>query len=175
MSKGLEQDISDLMGGADVSEDSQEGSRVAELEAQVASLMAMFKLGNPALDTPISEEPSSEETETEKVHIHILIDGLMAAGTTWYRGQEIQVSTDSPEFLRQVDRNGNCWMTLTVEEQYEKFGKQVYGQGPWPGKAWGDVSGISDDAIKQEIKKAAAKEQARGGSLPRPVALESAE
>ena len=67
--------------------------------------------------------------EGESVIIHFIEDGLTAFGKVWYRGEEIEIGPDHP---RWPEAKG--WVLLSKWEQMDRYGKQYFDQGPWPGQ-----------------------------------------
>jgi hypothetical protein len=70
-------------------------------------------------------EPKPGET----IVIHFVEDGLTAFGKVWYRGEEIEMGPDHP---RWQDARG--WILLDKWQQYDRYGKQFFDRGPWPGQ-----------------------------------------
>jgi hypothetical protein len=65
----------------------------------------------------------------ESVIIHFVEDGLTAFGKVWYRGEEIEIGPDHPRWAEAKD-----WVLLSKFQQYDRYGKQYFDQGPWPGQ-----------------------------------------
>jgi hypothetical protein len=111
------------------------------------------------------------------VVIHFLIDGFTALGNVWMRGQEIELWPGHPRW-----EEAQPWLTLDVAGQYERFNRQVFGMGPWPG-AKTYVAGVGqfqplkqidgEGAVAQpteeELAKADAAERRRGRRVPAPL------
>jgi len=72
--------------------------------------------------------PGRAPSAVEVVLIHFLMDGFSAFGKVWMRGQEIEVWPGHPRWPE-----AQRWITLDTAGQYARFGKQVFGNGPWPG------------------------------------------
>src|SRR5712692_4394867 len=102
--------------------------------------------------------------------IHFLVDGFTAFGNVWMRGQEIELWPGHPRW-----QEAQSWITLDVPGQYARFGRQIFGNGPWPGarsytagtghlQALKSVSGDGavSEPTEEELKKADAAEQQRG-------------
>jgi hypothetical protein len=68
-------------------------------------------------------------TEGEAILIHFVEDGLTAFGQVWMRGQEIEIGPGHPRWAEAL-----TWITLTRFEQVERWGKQKFDFGPWPGR-----------------------------------------
>lgn len=79
---------------------------------------------NPVLTYAPGQAPPGAQT----VLIHFLIDGFGAFGNVWYRGQEIELWPGHPRW-----REAQDWIMLDVAGQYRRYGRQVFGTGPWPG------------------------------------------
>jgi hypothetical protein len=92
---------------------------------------------------PVANKPGEvggDKTDYD-ILIHVLVDGLTALGTVWYRGQEIGIKRGSATDKLSTDTNGNRWYELTPVEQVNRFGVQYFAQGPWPF----DKPGPTDD------------------------------
>lgn len=87
----------------------------------------------PAL--PSSKAPAGT-TPKKVIHIHFLEDGGTVAGKVWYKGEELRAEEGSDMWPLVTDKNGDSIFTLDEDEQYDKYGKQIYGQGPWPGRGF---------------------------------------
>jgi len=109
--------------------------------------------------------------------IHFLIDGCSAFGNVWYRGQEIELWPGHPRW-----REAQPWITLDAAGQYARWGRQVFGYGPWPGarsytagagrferlkQIGGD--GVVSGPSEEELAAADRKEQQRGRRVPAPI------
>jgi hypothetical protein len=84
-----------------------------------------IRMGSRDLQLP----PEPARTD-RTVMIHFLEDGITFAGQVWYRGQEIELDTDSERYQQQ----GRFWMHMTDTEQWNRWGKVMFRTGPWPGK-----------------------------------------
>jgi hypothetical protein len=67
--------------------------------------------------------------EGETVVIHFIEDGLTFAGQVWYRGQEIEIGPAHPRW-----EQARGWILLDRMAQIERYGKQYFAPGPWPGR-----------------------------------------
>jgi hypothetical protein len=118
--------------------------------------------------------------EGESVLIHFITDGFTFAGQVWYRGQEIAIGPDHPRWPAARE-----WITLDRFAQLERYGKQFFDRGPWPGRQSyadgadgyeqlahpdkskeGRVSGPGEDALRQADEA----ERRRGRGVPAPLA-----
>lgn len=91
--------------------------------------------------------PSPEAVDSAGAYvprlIHFLEDGFTAFSQTWYRGQELEIT--EAMFAETIDTEGTSWLdALTKAEQYKRFGKLMFDEGPWPYEAW------EDDTAKQQ-------------------------
>lgn len=102
----------------------------------------------------------------DSVMIHILEDGFTACGQVWYRGQEIRFVRGGEAYEQTRNRLGASWLDLDESAQWNRWGKKMFGLGPWPGKQWGDTSGVTDEAEIAAIKQAAAREARRRAAAP---------
>ena len=143
---------------------------IAQLQAQLAELKGDAELKR---EDPI---PAKEEDDSV-ILLHFLEDGFNALGNVWYRGQELRIVKDGPEYNSTIDRNGNTWLDMLDDDQtqYRRFGKKMFARGPWPGKRWDEVS-VSDFKLQQEgdreyyeaaVRRAQALEAKRAGSVPK--------
>jgi hypothetical protein len=128
---------------------------------------------NPVMAYAPGKAPPGVET----IVIHFLVDGFGASGNVWMRGQEIEVWPGHPRW-----REVQPWITLDVAGQYARYGRQVFGYGPWPGvKSYTAGVGhfqplktVSGDGTvaqptEEEMARADAAEQRRGRRLPMPI------
>ena len=121
--------------------------------------------------------PGKAPPDTESVVIHFLIDGFSAFGNVWMRGQEIEVWPGHPRW-----REAQSWILLDVPGQYRRFGRQVFGQGPWP---WDrsytagvghfqylktvSGEGVVSQPTEEELARADEAEKRRGRRVPMPM------
>jgi hypothetical protein len=75
------------------------------------------------------QQPEYQHTEGEAVLIHFVEDGLTAFGQVWYRGQELEIGPDHPRWPEAVG-----WITLNRYQQVDRWGRQFFDFGPWPGR-----------------------------------------
>jgi hypothetical protein len=67
--------------------------------------------------------------EGDVVLIHFIEDGLTFAGRVWYRGQELAMGPGHPRWPEAVG-----WIMLDRTGQADRWGKQYFEHGPWPGQ-----------------------------------------
>lgn len=144
---------------------------IAALQAQLAALTAESIIEPKAEETPA--EAQNELEAEDFLHFHVLEDGFIAFGKMWYRGQEIRIKRNGPEWESTVDRVGETWLNYVedTQTQYRMFKKQFFGMGPWPGVKWEDAPEPPDlsEAEKAEwragIARAAMAEKQRNGRV----------
>lgn len=130
------------------------------------------------LAAAVIAQVASEAEAQGRIHlIHFIEDGFTALETMWFRGQELEVTEGSPEWMQTLEPTEECraslvadqarvkhaetcecksWMNMTDEQQYKRYKAVKFRQGPWPGEQWED-----------EIK---AKEASRRRKVPTPIA-----
>jgi hypothetical protein len=94
----------------------------AERDRQHAEALAAARAFESA---PVTYQASEGET----VLIHFLEDGLTAFGQVWYRGQELEIGPSHPRW-----EDARRWILLDRWGQIERYGKQYFERGPWPGR-----------------------------------------
>jgi hypothetical protein len=117
------------------------------------------------------------QTPGEAIVIHFVDDGFTFAGRVWYRGQEMEIGPGHPRWP-----DASRWIMLTRYEQVERYGKQYFEHGPWPGRrsytagrgmyeelATMDKSGKFAGPTEDQLRQADAAEQARGRGVPAPA------
>ena len=77
-----------------------------------------------------AQQPAYVPPEGETILIHFVEDGLTFAGQVWYRGQEIEIGPSHPRW-----EQARSWILLDRYAQIERYGKQYFERGPWPGRA----------------------------------------
>ena len=128
---------------------SPEEKHLLELEDQIAARRARVAENSPTqYDTAM---------EGEKILIHILEDGFIAQGESWYRGQQIEFVVGSEAHRQTFDRVGVSWLDLRddVDNQYRLYGKEMFRSGPWRGRSWG--SDLDDPASAERVAAAEAR------------------
>ena len=93
---------------------------------------------------PVSYVPPEGET----VLIHFVEDGFTFAGQVWYRGQEIEIGPAHPRWPEVLG-----WITLDKYQQIDRYGKQFFDRGPWPGRRSYLDGADSFQRLKTEDKK----------------------
>jgi hypothetical protein len=124
----------------------------------------------------VSYAPGKAPAGVQSVVIHFLVDGFGAFGNVWMRGQEIEVWPGHPRW-----REAQSWMLLDDAGQYAKYGRQVYGRGPWPGARsytqgigqFQALRSLSGDGLvaqptEEELARADEAERRRGRRVPMP-------
>jgi hypothetical protein len=108
---------------------SEQQQLIAQLQAQLAALQQQV---NPA--QPVAQQVQSSPQRT--VLIHFLEDGYTALSTIWYRGQELELTVGSPQWLETCDREGRSWLEMAGDDgaQMRRWGRVMFRPGPWPGK-----------------------------------------
>jgi hypothetical protein len=125
----------------------------------------------------VAYAPGKAPKDVESVVIHFLVDGFSASGNVWMRGQEIEVWPGHPRW-----RDVQSWITLDAAGQYARYGRQVFGNGPWPGVQsytagighFQPLKTVSGDGTvsqptEEELARADAAEKRRGRRLPMPI------
>lgn len=87
-----------------------------------------------------------EEFPEDGILIHILVDGFTANGKTFYRGQEVVFGERAYEETK--DRNGNSWLDLDDDAQYDLWDDVKFRRGEWPGKKTYEDSAASGKSIR---------------------------
>ena len=96
---------------------------------------------------------SPEVVDGQTVLIHIREDGFTANGRVWYRGQELEFTVGEPNWEDTKNIHGKSWVLQTESDQLRRYGRVMFGLGPWPGSEWDNES-------------AASAEQRRGRAAP---------
>lgn len=134
-----------------------EQARIAELEARIAELSAEREktpedkakehaaalAANSRFDS--AEERFDTASGDDDIVIHILRDGVTFASRVWYLGQTIRFPRSGAAYQDTLDRNGKSWLDdLSEETQIRRYGKVLFGVGPWRGKAFNDALSAED-------------------------------
>lgn len=100
--------------------------RIQELEDQLAKRNALVAENSPT-------QYAQPVGDGEHILIHVLIDGFVAKGEVWYRGQELEFVVGSRAYEETKDRNGNTWVSLASDPggQIRRWGVQYLGTGPF--------------------------------------------
>jgi zinc ribbon protein len=147
-------------------------------ESQVSKEEAHRRAISLGQENPVTAyTPGQAPGGTETVLIHFLADGFTAFGNVWMRGQEIELWPGHPRW-----REAQGWITLDVSGQYARYGRQMFGSGPWPGaksytqgaghfQQLGQLSGqgVVSQPTEEELARADAKEKQRGRRVPMPM------
>lgn len=147
--------------GAPVETDAQR--EIRELKEQLATLQAQMA---PAA-TSVADEPTDKEGD--KILIHFVDDGFTALGQSWYRGQELEFVVGEGAWDGTVDRNGNSWVSMNVDDQYDRWGKEYFRRGPWRGKGYKDAKDVAwekDAPPESELERADRLERNRRRAAP---------
>lgn len=127
-------------------------ARIKELEDQLARRNAASTENTPAKLVRATDDG-------ERILIHFEEDGFVAFGTTWYRGQEIEVTVGSPVYERTKNRLGQTWIDMVDDRnsQLQKYGKVYFARGPFvPRKG----EQFTDDLVAEDAR--------RGRAVPLP-------
>jgi hypothetical protein len=147
----------------------------AEREERARRHAEAVRLGreSPAVAFARGQAPRGTQTTVA----HFLVDGITAFGVTWMRGQEIEIWPGHPRWAE-----AQPWITLDAAGQYARFGRQIFGLGPWPGaQSYTAGAGMfqpmkaidSEAAIPQpteeDLARADEAERRRGRRVPMPI------
>jgi hypothetical protein len=156
---------------------SKDPSQMTEAELRTREQMHQRAIIMGAENPVISYAPGQAPANADKVLIHFLVDGFSAFGNVWYRGQEIEVWPGHPRW-----REAQSWINLDAAGQYSRYGRQIFGPGPWPGaqsytlgaghfqplkQVGGD--GSVAQPTEEELLRADAAERQRGRRVPLPI------
>jgi hypothetical protein len=138
----------------------------AERDRQHAEALAAARQFENA---PVAYVPS----QGAAVLVHFIEDGLTAFGQVWYRGQEIEIGPGHPRW-----EQARAWILLDRTGQINRWGKQFFAPGPWPGRRsyldgadafqqLGDGSGGKFAGPgEQALRQADEAERRRGRAVP---------
>jgi hypothetical protein len=101
----------------------------AELDAAERAERDRQHMEAVAASRSFENAPEPPPVATEGILIHFVEDGLTVFGRVWYRGQEIEIG---PSHSRWPEAVG--WITLNRVQQFERWGRQYFDFGPWPGQ-----------------------------------------
>jgi hypothetical protein len=148
----------------------------AEELAERARQHAQAVAAAAALDQ--APDPAVLPSEGETILIHFIEDGLTFAGKVWYRGQELEIGPSHPRWPEVVG-----WITLDKYGQADRWGKQYFEHGPWPGRR--SYSGPGDryeqlavpgsegqqfaGPTEAQLRQADDAERQRGRGVPAPL------
>lgn len=141
-------------------EETEEERRIKELEDLLAKKRAA-RLEN----APTQYEAAGSG---EKILIHFVEDGFTFGGRVWFRGQEVEFEVGSKAHLQQKDRSGASWLDLADDPmaQVARFGKHYFSSGPWKGRPWGDLTGLTNEQDIVNAQNAARAEARRNRAAP---------
>lgn len=126
-------------------------------------------------NAPVDYVPAEGQT----VVIHFIADGLTAFGQVWFRGQEIEIGPGHPRW-----EQARTWILLDRMAQVERYGKQFFERGPWPGRrsyldgagdfqrmyagrdGEGKLTGAFAGPGEQALREADERERRRGRAVP---------
>jgi hypothetical protein len=120
-------------------------------------------------NAPVAYVPS----EGTAVLVHFIEDGLTAFGQVWYRGQEIEIGPGHPRWDQ-----ARSWILLDRPAQIDRWGKQFFAPGPWPGRrsyldgadAFEQLAGEGGGKFRgpgeQALRQADEAERRRGRAVP---------
>lgn len=139
-----------------------ENARKLNKKTLVKRLESVLEQTGGRIPERVEADPKPEETEKggERIHVHFVADGLTALGKLWYRGEELIVERDSEEFERTKDTKGNSWLDLTRREQVDRWGQEMFDEGPWPYAGWDRAFDPDENGAKHEDMDAEALKQA---------------
>jgi hypothetical protein len=143
----------------------------AERERQHAAALRAGA-ADPAL---VIEKPSGQRPV---LVFHVVRSGWTWAGQVWYRGQEIRLEEGTPRW-----NEAQRFINWTEQEQMERYGSIRWRLGPWPYRQsyaqiepgsyqkLGSMDGKGQVAppTDEQLRRADALEQQRGGGVPRPM------
>jgi hypothetical protein len=145
----------------------------AERDRQHAEALAAAVRIEQAPDVFEPYKPESGQT----VIIHFIEDGFTFAGKVWYRGEEIEIGPDHP---RWPEVRG--WILLDKWKQFDRYGKQYFDRGPWPGRRsfagpdvqWEKLSTLDKKGqfagpTEEELRRAEEERLRRGRAVPAPL------
>lgn len=146
-----------------------------ELVARKRAHDAALRMGKEAPD--VMYQPGQAPASVKTTIIHFLNDGFGAFGVVWLRGQEIELWPGHPRW-----REAQAWITLDVAGQFKRWGRQMFGIGPWPGEQsytagaghFQQMKALSGDGsiaqpTEEELARGDAAEQRRGRRVPAPI------
>lgn len=99
------------------------------------------RLAAKRADNILTQRDEFENAEGGKI-IHFVADGLTTQGRTWLTGQTLSFGATAYEQTK--DRFGQSWLDYSEQEQYRKFGKVYFREGPWQGATYEDAVATED-------------------------------
>lgn len=100
--------------------------------------------------------------------IHFMEDGFTALGKIWYRGEEFVVVEGSPTWAETTNKYGVSWVDMSEDEQYEKYGRRYFRDGPWRGKGY-EAAEFEGEYDPEELKKLEKRRQRAASAPMKPV------
>lgn len=144
-------------------------SEIDALKAQIEEMKALL-----AVQATLNQGPAPMETVNAlmtpkldqpgtKVLIHFVDDGFTYAGTTWYRGQEIEFTVGTATWQGTLDRDGNSWVALAFDEraQFRRYGRLMFRAGPWQGLGYDEAEDEAGKKIDPKLAREVAEKEAR--------------
>jgi hypothetical protein len=119
---------------------------VLRLEQELAQARARLSGKQWDPSTWATRTVAPEVVDGQSVLIHIREDGFTACGRVWYRGQELEFTVGQPNWEDTKDIKGNSWVLQTESDQLRRYGRVMFGLGPWPGSEWDNASAASAEA-----------------------------
>lgn len=123
--------------------------------------------GEPDYAALLTHEPLEvEEVEGEEKVVHFLEDGFHALGQQWYRGQELHVQPGTAQWAQVHNSQGKSWMDDDKWTQTQKYGQQMFDQGPWRGLGYDlDDPNLTEQERLELIRKTSGRTKANGPGL----------
>lgn len=69
-----------------------------------------------------------KDTSERKIIIHFVEDGFTWGGKVWQRGEMLAIGSSNPKWA-----SAQAWILLSKRQQFERYGRIFFDQGPWPG------------------------------------------
>lgn len=137
-----------------------EQKEIRELKMMVQALQSQMQPTN----TSIAAEP--EDKEGDVILLHFVEDGFTSLGKSWYIGQELEFVVGEGSWENTLDRNGDSWVSMSEEDQYDRWGKIYFRRGPWRGKTYKDAVWEKDAPPESELERADRVERNRRRAAP---------
>lgn len=137
-----------------------EDIEIRELEDRLARKTAAEQEAAP--------EQFARPAKGEAILVHFVAHGFTAQGQIWQRGQEVEFEVGGEAFKQTLDRNGKSWLDVAddAEEQYRRWGQEFFRPGPWKGRPFADVTGLTKAEDIADAFAAAAAERKRNRAAP---------
>lgn len=101
------------------------------------------------------------------IHIHFIGDKVTALGRQWYRGQQIRFEVGSQAYKDTQDRYGYSWLSMTDEDQVNRWGDVMFRRGPWPGKDYEDPQATQAEKNRKMAAPTLMRTMVPGDAAPR--------